>query len=125
MDDLIQRIQKLIPSDDELAKSEMLKAYANGLNDALKAIHDSVVDNLFVNGIYYVIMYADSDENLPYIERMRLFFIKRTKKGSAFHFTKEMNRTAECKSDLILSNRETITDRVFSSFEQAKKTISF
>ena len=124
MEDLVKRLEKLLPSRQELEKSDMQKAYAKGVTDSIKAVHESVASNLYMNGIYYVIMYMNGDVNLPYVAKMRLVRSNHTKKGESFSFTKQLDWSAKAKTDLVLYSKKEITRRVFSSYEQAAKVIA-
>lgn len=125
MEDLIQRLENLIPDKEELKKSEMMKAYAQGVSDAIKTVHQSVASNLYMNGIYYVIMYMNGDPNLPYVEKMRLCSSKHSETRDTYYFTKQISWASESKVDLTLWSKKEITKRVFSSYEQAQKSIMF
>ena len=112
-----------MPSKESLKKSEMMKAYAQGLTDAIKAVHECVADTLCLNGTYYVICYRNGDKNLPYIKRMRLCAKGNPTSRQSFGFSDTLMKMIGGNKDLVIRGKRNVSKRVFCTYEDAQNAI--
>ena len=105
-------------------QTEWKEGFVEGLKEAVKYIQDGIVDLTVVGNNYYVICYQDGDKHFPYVEEMRLYFIKRNdpKRGDHYYFSKNTEPYYRGKPDLILT-RKGIQKRVFFLKEDADNAI--
>lgn len=121
MTELVEKIEALMPSYSQILKSDMMKAYANGLKDALRAIDECVCDILILNATYYIILYENGDRKLPYIKKMRL--VSKGKTGKTLSFSNNLHRMIGGSKDVVIPFRA-VRRRVFSSYDEARRSIS-
>lgn len=125
MEDVIHKLKSMIAIETRANMTEEQKYYVSGLSDALEVVENSVAESLVPGRIYYVILYRDGNEFLPYIKEMKLYKISNGSVKTSYCFTEnlEQGKYRSNKPDLVLQSKKGLLERVFFTHEQAEKAI--
>lgn len=127
MRETIEKLKKEIASVDKgiWGYTEEQKGYIAGLERAMEIVEDTVFNAIVPGNNYFVIMYHNGDEDMPYVEEMKLYKVS-VKKRKSYCFSRNLNANSFNTSnpDLVLASEKGVRERVFFTQEGAKKAIS-
>lgn len=129
MRDVIKRLRELAKEmrNDKRRTNTQKAYYIAGISDAIELIEESIPDNIIPGLNYFVIMYHDGNEYLPYIEEMKLYKIAHSGNTRiSYCFTKNLSNSKNKVDtpDLILASKKGVAERVFFTQEQAEKHLN-